>query len=71
MKYKVVGYQGSDIYYVVCQQVQQSVYCSHALRLNQEYEGTLDYTRMVDGYPTFCLNGLEAGLMRRHIGKGL
>lgn len=66
MQYKIVGYQGGNIYYVVCQQVQQTVYCPQELQLNTEYEATLDYTKLVKRYPTLVLNGYSTGVHSRY-----
>lgn len=70
MKYKIVSYLGSNTYQTVCQGVQQTVYNPLLLDLNSEYEGTLDYTRMVNGHPLLRLDELDRP-GRRGIGRGI
>ena len=70
MQYKIVSYLGSNIYQTVCQGVQQTVYNPLLLDLNSEYEGTLDYTRMVSGYPLLRLDELDRP-GRRGVGRGM
>lgn len=70
MQYKVVGYQGNNIYYVVCQEVQQSVYNNLLLTIGETYEGYLDYSHSVNGYPMLRLDDVER-LSRRGISRGI